>query len=108
MWWGVHSEAYAECWETSTGNPGKEDWGGVEVARRELWQREAKGEEEVGQTLQINGIAHGRAEICARTEYFEKSKLYCWGLGERCWIKIVMERKDFNSYLADRIDKHIF
>ena len=25
----------------------------------------------------------------------------------RVWIIIVMEKKDFNLYLADRIDKHI-
>ena len=47
----------------------------VKVARRESRQREAKGEEEIGCTLQINGITHGGAEIWTRTEYFEKKHI---------------------------------
>lgn len=48
----------------------------MEIARRELWQTEAK-EKEIEWTRQAGGTAHGRAKTHARTEHFEKSKLHC-------------------------------
>lgn len=57
-------------------NQGREDCNKVEFARRELRQREAKGEDEIRWTLQAGGIALGREKIYTRAEHFEKSKLH--------------------------------
>lgn len=60
----------------SIGNQGREDCSKVGVARRQLWQREAKGRDEIGQILQAGVTALGREKIYTSTEHFEKSKLH--------------------------------